>query len=79
MHQDAWFSLSSLEKGKDLSYEIKRKDNGAYLFLLEGDLEIDGEKISKRDAVGIWDTENFNIKASQDSEILVMDIPMKLS
>ncbi|MCX2746061.1 pirin family protein [Mangrovivirga sp. M17] len=79
IHQDAWFSLSTLEKGRDLSYEIKRKENGAYLFLLEGELEIDGENIKKRDAVGIWDTEKFNVKASQDSEILVMDIPMKIS
>ncbi|NMM50412.1 pirin family protein [Marinigracilibium pacificum] len=78
IHQDAWFNLSSLEAGKELSYDIKKTGNGVYLFLLEGSIEIEGEKLNKRDAIGIWETESLNIKASDNSEILLMDVPMNL-
>jgi hypothetical protein len=36
--------------------------------------------LQKRDAIGLWDLEFFDlVSLSDDSEILVMDIPMKNS
>ena len=46
------------------------------LFVLEGEVEIDGEQFSKRDGVGIWDTESIKVKASSDARVLLMDVPM---
>ena len=37
-----------------------------------------GEKLSRRDGMGIEGTEDFNIKAYEDSKILVIDVPMSL-
>ena len=33
-------------------------------------------KLSKRDGFGIWDTESFDVKASTDARVLLMEVPM---
>lgn len=78
VHQDAWFSMANLEKGKELEYEVKREGNGAYIFLIEGDIKINGQELNKRDAYGLWDTKSFKIESLNDAEILLMDVPMAL-
>ena len=77
IHQDAWFNLGKLEKGSQIAYSLQKKGNGAYIFVLEGDIEINGQALSARDGFGIWDTDNFTIKASADAEFLIMDVPME--
>ena len=76
INQDAWFTLGSLKAGFAEDYKLHKNGNGVYAFVLEGEVEIDGEKLSKRDGMGISDTENVSIKASSDAELLLMEIPM---
>jgi hypothetical protein len=76
INQDAFFSLGDFEKGKTADYSIKHKGNGVYLMVIEGEIEISGQKLSRRDAIGIYDTDKFSIKANSDVEILVIDVPM---
>lgn len=78
INQDGWFSLGNLEKGFKTAYAIKKKGNGVYAFLIEGEVTINGEKLEKRDGMGIWDTEMLEITADANSEILLMDIPMTI-
>jgi quercetin 2,3-dioxygenase len=76
INQNAWFSLVDLENKNTLTYNLKDTNNGVYVFVLEGELEIDGQKLSKRDGLGITETELVTIKSSQDAEVLLMEIPM---
>ncbi|MFI5164183.1 MAG: pirin family protein [Bacteroidia bacterium] len=76
INQDAYFSLGNFEKGRSVDYKMNLKGNGVYLMLVEGEIEIDGQKLSRRDAIGIWDTDKINIKANSDSEILAIEVPM---
>ncbi|MEO8770464.1 MAG: pirin family protein [Ferruginibacter sp.] len=76
INQDARFSLTKLEAGKMLTYENAFKGNGVYLVVVNGSVEIDGKQFSKRDAVGIADTDQFSIKASEDAELMAIEIPM---
>jgi quercetin 2,3-dioxygenase len=76
INQNAWFSLVDLENENTLTYNLKDKNNGVYVFVLEGELEIDGQKLIKRDGLGITETELVTIKSSQDSEVLLMEVPM---
>ncbi len=79
VHQDAWFHMATLEKGKSLNYQVKRPQNGIYVFLLEGNLKLNGQELQRRDGMGIWNTqEPLHFEASSDAEILVMDVPMTL-
>ena len=44
---------------------------------IEGEIEVNGEKLKRRDAIGIWATNEIEIKANIDSKFLVMEIPME--
>ena len=76
IQQDAWFHLADFEKDFDKTYELKKKGNGLFVFLLEGEIEIGGEKLVKRDAIGLFNLDRINIKANADSEMLLMEVPM---
>ena len=76
VQQEAWFSIGDLEQGKQLSYDIKRKGNGVYVFVLKGEVTIGGQKLGARDGLGIWETDTISIIADSDTEILLMDVPM---
>lgn len=78
VQQEAWFSLGDLEQGKQLSYGIKRKGNGVYVFVLKGEVTIGGQKLGARDGLGIWETDTISIIADSDTEILLMDVPMDI-
>lgn len=78
IQQDAWFSLGKFSKGNSDDYKIKKPGNGVYVFVLEGDVEINSEQLSKRDGMGIWDTETIHVTATDNARVLLMDIPMNL-
>lgn len=79
IHQDAWFSLGTLEKGVEKAYSVKKTGNGVYIFVVEGTAIVNGYPLSKRDGLGIWDTDTVLVKADSDVEVLLMDVPMSLS
>ena len=76
IHQEAWFYLGEFDRDKKQTYEIKKTGTGVYVFVLEGEIKISGEKINQRDAIGIWNTSSIEISAETDSRLLVIDVPM---
>ena len=76
VNQDAWFHLSNLKKGSELPYNVKRKENGVYVFVVEGEVTVAGQIMNKRDGLGVWEEDSITIAAKSDSEILLMDVPM---
>ena len=79
IHQDAWFHLGDFDKEINTSYKINKPGNGVYAFVIQGDAEIAGQPLSTRDGFGIWNVDEFEIKADKDSRILLMEVPMDLS
>jgi len=75
IHQNAWFSLGRLDKDFHTTYELKNKENGLYAFIIEGEVSINEQKLNSRDGLGITDFEKINIKADEDAEILLMEVP----
>jgi len=78
INQNAWFHLGKFEVGKSETYSLKSEGNGVYVFILEGEVEIDGQKLEKRDGFGIWDTNEIHVKSISGSRILIMEIPMNI-
>ena len=78
IHQNTWFHLGQLDEGKSVKYKLKDKQNGIYAFVLEGEIVIEGEKLSLRDGFGIWDVEEMSVKSIAKSRILLMEVPMSL-
>jgi redox-sensitive bicupin YhaK (pirin superfamily) len=76
IHQDAWFSLGKLDKDVAMEYVLKKKDNGVYAFVIEGDLTINGETLNRRDGLAIEAVDKLSIKADSAAEILLMEVPV---
>lgn len=78
INQDAVFSLADVDANSTLSYKIKCNGNGLYLFVLDGTLEVEGEELNKRDAVEISGVDQIEIKIKSTSQLLAIEVPMKL-
>ncbi|RFS22531.1 pirin family protein [Chitinophaga silvatica] len=76
LHQDAWFSLGKFDAGKTLDITQKAAGIGSYLFVLNGELEVAGETLGTRDAIGLSDYDVETIKVNKSAEFLLIDVPM---
>lgn len=76
INQDAALSLADVDAGQSLTYEWEHKDNGLYLFVLNGEVEVEGQNLDRRDAVGITGTSSLAIKAKSYAELLAIEVPM---
>ncbi|WP_430424627.1 pirin family protein [Maribacter litoralis] len=76
IHQNAWFHLANYDNGITDSYTLKNERNGVYVFVLDGQVEVNGKKLNSRDGLGLWETKEVSFKANSKVDILVMEIPM---
>ena len=75
INQDSWFSLINIEES-EYTYKLNKNDNGVFIFVINGSLEIDGENFEKRDGVGISQADEVKIKG-KNAEVLFIEVPMK--
>jgi len=78
IHQNAWFHIADLEKGTSLDYTIKGEGNGLYVFVLAGDVAVEGQELNSRDGFGIWDINRVNFTATGNTSLLLMEVPMNI-
>lgn len=77
IYQDAWFHVGKFDKAYTINYKVKKPGNGMYAFVLYGAFELAGQILQERDALGITDFHEFELKAlTQEAEILLMELPM---
>lgn len=79
IHQDAWFHLGEFDQGQQVSYSLNKSGNGLYAFIINGEVEIEDEKLEKRDGMGIWDTDEVSLSFTGKSKVLLMEVPMSLT
>jgi len=76
IYQDAWFHLGKFDKGIAATYQLKKEGNGLYVFVLRGNITVEGEELETRDGFGILDFNEVEIKATSDAEFLLMEVPI---
>ena len=79
IHQNAWFNIGEYDKPTTETYSLHKKENGVYLFVIEGKLKIDNQSLDKRDGYGAWDTDEIEFTAEKSSKVLLMELPMQIS
>ena len=75
IHQDAWFHLGDFKKSQQTVYEIKKKGNGVYIFVIEGRFKVGNQVLNKRDALGVWDTTKIPFISKSNSKVLLVEVP----
>jgi len=76
IHQKAWFHLGDFDNDSSETYTFNKQGNGLYAFVLEGQLNIQDFKLVRRDGIGIWNVNQFDFKASANTRVLLMEVPM---
>ncbi len=76
INQDARFSLANLEAGKAIDYSTGFTGNGVFLVVIDGTVIVNDQQLNRRDALGISETESFTISASENTQLLAIEIPM---
>ena len=80
IHQNAWFHMGTFDAGTAQSYTLKDARNGLYLFMIEGSIEIEGETLGARDAIGLSELNEVSFTStSENTRVLIMEVPMHLS
>ena len=77
IHQDAWIHIGDFEEVTSIDYILKKRGNGVYIFVIEGIFKVANEKLEKRDALGIWNTESITFEAQSKSQLLLIEVPME--
>jgi hypothetical protein len=76
VYQKTFFHLGIFDSNTQSTYKIRIPKNGVYLFLIEGEIEIDNQVLKARDAMGISNFELLEIKIVSKSKILLVEVPM---
>ncbi len=73
VHQDARVYISSLPKGAEVAHKLDMS-RGLYLYLIEGALGLDGERLTTGDAAQILDEPEVTVRADDDSELIMVEV-----
>jgi redox-sensitive bicupin YhaK (pirin superfamily) len=77
IHQNAWFHIAEFDAGFARQYVMKDPENGLYIFVLSGELNVEGQNMNSRDGLGIAGAGDIKIKAITKAEFLLMEVPIQ--
>jgi redox-sensitive bicupin YhaK (pirin superfamily) len=77
IHQDARISRMDLDQNRSFKYTTQSQYNGVYVMLIDGEAEIAGQTLLKRDAMGVEQSIDFDVDAKKESQLLFIEVPMK--
>ena len=76
IHQDAFMYLNHLDSQSSTTYTLKNAANGVYLFVIEGEVTVEGEPLRRRDAIGISEADKFTLSTQTNAKLLAIEVPM---
>ena len=76
VHQDAGVYVSSLPANASVSHKFGR-ENGGYLYLIEGGIRLNGEELRTGDAARIEDEPEITIEAFEPSELIMAEVRLE--
>ena len=75
VHQDAHVFVSRMNAGRSVEHPLA-PGRGAYLYVIEGDVGANGERMETGSAAQITDEERVEIAASSASELILVDVAL---
>nr|WP_314897268.1 hypothetical protein [uncultured Flavobacterium sp.] len=76
VYQKTFFHLGIFDSNTTTNIRVKIPKNGVYLFLIEGEIEVNNQILKAKDAMGITDFDQFKIKIRTKSKTLLVEIPV---
>lgn len=74
IHQDADMYIAKLKKSEDLDFDLP-VTRRLWIQIVKGEVSINGEKLQVGDAASTQDIDKVSIKASEESEMIIFELP----
>lgn len=78
IHQNAWLHLGRFDAGQSVPYALHAAENGVYIFVISGSIQVGDQVLADRDGYGVWDADTVPITATTQAEFLVIEVPMAI-
>ena len=76
VHQDAHVFVSRLGDGTTVSHPLA-SGRGVYLYVIEGEADVVGQRMTTGDAAQIWDETEITISATATTELIAVDVSLE--
>jgi hypothetical protein len=76
VHQDAHVYVSRLNADRSVEHPLG-VGRGVYLYVIEGDVDVNGERMRTGDAAQVTEEDAVTISASATSELILADVSMR--
>jgi redox-sensitive bicupin YhaK (pirin superfamily) len=76
VHQDAHVFVSHLTPGTSVEHDVG-EGRGVYVYVIEGDVRVNGESMGTGDAAQIRDETRVIIEAVADTELILVDVNLR--
>lgn len=75
VHQDAHVFIGRPSAGTEVSHEVE-VGRGAYLYLMDGDAELDEQHIRAGDAAKVYGPHHLHIRGGDEAHLILIDVPL---
>ena len=77
IHQNAWLHIGQWDAQQTFEYKKQDERNGVYAFVLEGELQLEGQTLLRRDALSLTEPTRLTFETAASSRILLLEVPMQ--
>lgn len=75
VQQNAYINYGNFRESKILSYQPKLEENHAFVYIIDGRMDVLGQELLQGDGFGIRDSRDFSLNIINSCEFLVFDVP----
>ncbi len=77
INQDAWFSLGNFDAGRRERDRLHSGGNGVDVFVIEGQAEVAGKRLRRRDGLGITEAGEIEFATPTDCLWVAIEVPLQ--
>jgi redox-sensitive bicupin YhaK (pirin superfamily) len=78
LSQEAWARVAHLTAGKHLGHAFA-PGRGGYLYVIDGRVEVDGERLGTGDAIKVEGQADVSITTDVAAELILIDVPLEFT
>ncbi|MBX0292357.1 pirin family protein [Hymenobacter sp. HSC-4F20] len=76
INQNAKLSLGLYDAGQTVEYRLTPLNKCVFIFVLEGQLTVNGQSVAPRESLGLWETDMVTLQVEAESHFLVIEAPI---
>lgn len=75
IRQQAWMYILDMDKGSGLDYQLNRAGHGLLVFVIEGQVNVAGGQLHRRDSFEMWGADQVTVVAREEARLLLIEVP----